>query len=175
MDKLIRGTACLPKGKHKDFELLLMWISWLVHGKEDYETTATHIHTHYVALPILPEGVASLVSESFFSEVSRINVKKIRCETGGHAGSFHLSVFYIFILRLFQIPPTGQTCSTSSTCQYTFVYCTVKPSVNAALQGRWFFMMGILVIPVPCCACCAVFAVMRMRRKKDRQSPLSIV
>lgn len=60
---------------------------------------------------------SSLVCKSgrWRDEVSRINVKKIRCETG----------------------------------------------------GRWFFMMGILVIPVPCCACCAVFAVMRMRRKKD--------
>lgn len=49
----------------------------------------------------------------FFSEVSRINVKKIRCETGGHAWSFHLS-YVICTLYSFQIPPTGQTCSTST-------------------------------------------------------------
>lgn len=64
---------------------------------------------------------SSLVCKSgrWRDEVSRINVKKIRCETG----------------------------------------------------GRWFFMLGILVIPVPCCACCCVFAVMRMRRKKDPAAP----
>jgi len=64
---------------------------------------------------------SSLVCKSgrWRDEVSRINVKKIRCETG----------------------------------------------------GRWFFMLGILAIPVPCCACCAVFAVMRMRRKKDPAAP----
>lgn len=55
------------------------------------------------------------------------------------------------------------------------LWYTAEPSVNAALQGRWFFMLGILVIPVPCCACCCVFAVMRMRRKKDSHLPLSIV
>ena len=158
----------------KNTELLLLCISWLVHGK-DYETTATHTntHTHYVALPILQEGVASLVSESFFSEVSRINVKKIRCETGGRAWSFHLS-YFICILS-FCIHFRISDSSWSNMFHINILWCTAEPSVNAALQGRWFFMLGILVIPVPCCACCCVFAVMRMRRKKDSHLPLSIV
>lgn len=142
-------------------------------GLWNNSNTHKHTHTHYVALPILQEGVASLVSESFFSEVSRINVKKIRCETGGRAWSFHLS-YFICILS-FCIHFRISDSSWSKMFHINILWYTAEPSVNAALQGRWFFMLGILVIPVPCCACCCVFAVMRMRRKKDSHLPLSIV